>query len=43
MLNRNTVYKKEHHVKKTPLLPYVIGTGILNLIGLAVLIYGVFH
>ncbi len=43
VLNRNRAYKKEHNVKRTPLLKYVITTGLLNLIGLIIMIYGMLH
>ena len=43
VLNRNRAYKKEHNVKRTPLLPYVIVTGLLNFIGLGIMIYGSLH
>lgn len=42
-LNRNTVYKKQHPGTKSPIIPYVRVTGLLNLIGLIILIIGVFH
>ncbi|AKP67109.1 hypothetical protein [Companilactobacillus ginsenosidimutans] len=43
VLNRNRAYKKEHNVKRGPLLKLVIITGLLNLVGLIIMIVGMMH
>lgn len=42
-LNLNRTYRKEHTNQKSPILKYVLITGLINFIGLGIMIYGMLH